>query len=451
MSNDKAAAPRPVCFMVMPFGEKATRTPNAPDKVDFTHLWHAALKPAIEACDYKAVRADEDMGTVIIKDMIERLVASDLIVADVSIANANVYYELGLRHAACETGCVMVAADWAEPVFDIKQFTRFTYPVPQKKVSDEQAKKIQDCIRTSLPEAAREKSPVYREVPGFPEPDREKLDAFREHIDATYDFQTEVRRIQLIREDEKRAEECNKLVDNTLQSKVVLPWVASDLLELVRGDGNWKEVLEFIDRLPDDIQRRPFIVEQQALALSKYGDHATSIAKLENLIRRSGASPERLGLLGGRYKRLYDESGKREHLNSSIDAYEKGMRLDLNAYYPGCNLPLLLRERGDSGDRERSVTVNHIVIEACESARENGTADEWVNPTLLVAAFVTGEVEKAKELATLVKREGAAKWELESALADMKRALDQLKEREGKAELNLIYDDLAALFPAKTE
>jgi hypothetical protein len=76
-----AGPPRPICFMVMPFGEKQTGAANAPDKVDFDRLWHAALKPGIEACGYRAVRADEDLGAAILKDMLERLVAADLVTA----------------------------------------------------------------------------------------------------------------------------------------------------------------------------------------------------------------------------------------------------------------------------------------------------------------------------------------------------------------------------------
>ena len=107
---------KPICFMVMPFSTKPT--PLGPDEagpkqVDFDALWEKALCPAIEACGYEPVRADQDSGALIIVEMIQRLAMADLVVADISIGNANVYYEIGVRHAAQRYGCVLISANWA--------------------------------------------------------------------------------------------------------------------------------------------------------------------------------------------------------------------------------------------------------------------------------------------------------------------------------------------------
>src|SRR6476469_2296530 len=112
--------PRPVCFMVMPFGVKDPRaTAPAPARVNFDVLWEKALRPGLDGLGYQPVRADQDLGALIIAEMLERLYFSDLVIADVTIPNGNVYYELGIRHAARDKGCVMVGADWAEPLFDV--------------------------------------------------------------------------------------------------------------------------------------------------------------------------------------------------------------------------------------------------------------------------------------------------------------------------------------------
>src|SRR5215467_8999868 len=44
---------------------------------------------------------------------------ADLVLADMTIANSNVYYEVGIRHAAKEKGCVLLAADWSRQLFDV--------------------------------------------------------------------------------------------------------------------------------------------------------------------------------------------------------------------------------------------------------------------------------------------------------------------------------------------
>jgi hypothetical protein len=49
------------------------------------------------------VRADQDTGALIITQMVERLYFADLVLADMTIPNGNVYYEVGVRHAAKKT------------------------------------------------------------------------------------------------------------------------------------------------------------------------------------------------------------------------------------------------------------------------------------------------------------------------------------------------------------
>jgi hypothetical protein len=59
--------PRPICFMVMPYRTKETRVdPPAPPKVNFDSLWEKAFLPAIEELGYQPVRADQDLGALII-------------------------------------------------------------------------------------------------------------------------------------------------------------------------------------------------------------------------------------------------------------------------------------------------------------------------------------------------------------------------------------------------
>src|SRR2546421_1848774 len=139
----------PICFMIMPYRTKPVadrHDPGIPAEVDFDRLWEAALKPAIEAMGYEPVRADQDLGALIIQEMIERLAISDLVIADVTIANANVYYEIGIRHAAKQQGCVMIAADWAKPLFDIDQMRQLRYTLPATVIDDAAAANIQEVL-----------------------------------------------------------------------------------------------------------------------------------------------------------------------------------------------------------------------------------------------------------------------------------------------------------------
>ena len=151
-----------ICFMVMPFGKKATGivAEGVPQNIDFDSLWFNALQPALVELEYDPVRADQDTSALIIQEMLERLAASDLIVADLSIPNGNVYYEVGFRHAMREAGCVLLSAEWSKPLFDMVQMRRLTYPLKSEVVAGDEAKTIRDLLVDKLPEMAKAKGPA---------------------------------------------------------------------------------------------------------------------------------------------------------------------------------------------------------------------------------------------------------------------------------------------------
>ena len=91
-------AQSPLCFVVMPFGQKADPA-GGPD-IDFDRIYKEALEPGIAAADMQPIRADEERaGGIIHKPMFERLLLCEYVVADLTTANANVFYELGFAHA----------------------------------------------------------------------------------------------------------------------------------------------------------------------------------------------------------------------------------------------------------------------------------------------------------------------------------------------------------------
>ena len=102
----------PSCFMIMPYGRKPTQAESGrgPAEIDFNALWDRAYVPAIKALGYEPVRADQDTSALIVSEMLERIYFADLVLADMTIPNGNVYYEVGIRHASQKTGCVLLAA-----------------------------------------------------------------------------------------------------------------------------------------------------------------------------------------------------------------------------------------------------------------------------------------------------------------------------------------------------
>jgi hypothetical protein len=132
------------------------------------------------------------------------------------------------------------------------------------------------------------------------------------------------------------------------------------LLLLLRDSVNtvadWNVVLDFVGKLPARLANEAEILEIRAFAAAQTGNNVQAIAELQTLIDLTQPTPERLGLMGGRYKRLANvatasDAERRQALEKSITYYERGMELDLNDYYCSSNLPRLYRKRAKAGGR----------------------------------------------------------------------------------------------------
>lgn len=450
---------RPICFMVMPFGTKPVVPPigGAPDKIDFDALWTKAFLPVIDELGYEPVRADQDVGAAIVVEMLERLFLSDIVVADMTIPNGNVYYEIGIRHACRPTGCVLISAAWAPPLFDLNQMRRLTYPLPEGAISDTTAAVVRTCLLEGAAKLAEGLTPMYQHFPGFP--DLAKLPAdrastIRGQLNALATFQARVRATRLIRDSDRRRSEAIALRDLSPAARPLSPMVALELVTLLRDCVGSEETVAFIDALPPSIRDADFVQEQRSLAVSNSGDHERAIGALEELIGRRGDSSERRGLIAGRYKRLAktardagDELAYRSNLDQAIEHYERGMRLDLNDFYPASNLPRLYKERGDPGDLERAAVAAQVAMLACDRDERS----EWRNPTRLGLAFDAGDVEKAMSYARMVARDGVAAWKLQSTLGDLERSVAQVDDAEKRQSLRATLDGLKALVPTQPQ
>lgn len=418
--------PEPVAFMVMPFDVKPTGhgDPAVPSEIDFDLLWFRVYRPVLAALGYRPVRADADVGALIITEMIQRLVLGDLVVADLTLPNANVYYEVGVRHAASRVGCVLAAAEWAQPVFDLAQMRQVRFPLPDGTIPPPVAEAARERLGEGLRPLAAGVSPVYSAVPGYPEArDPEQFAAFADLAGDLMAFDADVRAAYLAPRDEQRRR-AEEVLARHGHKHVVRQADALLLLRLLRDLVDWQAVLDYTASLPDDVAAHPLVLEQRCLALAKIGDPAVAVAQLEALIARYGETSERLGLLGGRHKQLYrqatDAGERRRYLDLAITAYERGVQADLNDYYPASNLPLLYRLRGLEGDAARAADAAVVATAACRRALARGSTDEWVRPTMLTLAFHRADVAGARRLADAVVVDGVSTWRVGTTVQDLR-------------------------------
>jgi len=442
-------------FMVMPFGRRPTQAESGkvPSEVDFNALWDKAFYPMLAELGYKPIRADQETGSLIINQMLERLYFSDLVLVDLTAPNGNVYYEMGIRQAACRSGCVLLAAEGTRPLFDVAQMRMVRYPLPFGEITDEMALAIRQAVAPSIAPMRSGTSPVFELLPGYPGPvDPSRAAGVRDQVEALATFQGDVRAARGAAPSQRLARFAT--LKERYRNDLQVPGIAIGLLRLlvfaIAAPEDWQQVLDYIDTLPEDTAAEAFVREQRALALGKLGRSEDAIDALMALVESAGATSEREGLIGGRCKELWRAARKEGReadaahwLDRAIDHYERGMALDLNDFYPSSNLPRLYRERDAPGDAVRALTALHVAGAACQRALDRGSTDEWVRPTLLGVQFDIPDPDKAEDLVRQVRREGAGAWKIQTTLQSLRESAVHAQDDATRHRLEAVLEQLA--------
>ena len=153
----------PRVFIVRPF--------NVKEGIDFDAVERVLIQPALRAAGLQgATTTDIAEAGNIREDMFRLLVTADLVVADLSIHNANVFYELGVRHGLRPKGTLLIRADVHEYPFDLQTDRFLLYDAVHPEATVE---KLTRALKDTLAASGTD-SPVYKMLPSlpFPEPDR---------------------------------------------------------------------------------------------------------------------------------------------------------------------------------------------------------------------------------------------------------------------------------------
>ncbi|MBV8400565.1 MAG: hypothetical protein JOZ17_17770, partial [Acetobacteraceae bacterium] len=165
-------------FLIMPFGRKAG--PDGKD-IDFDRVYRDYLEPAVEAAGLRPRRADaERRGGSIHADMFQDLLIAELVIADLTIDNPNVWYEIGVRHALRASGTVLTFALRSKLPLDLngQRMVRYTLTngAPDPANLAEELVALTAAITTTLGAwKGRKASPVYAQLPNLREPDWKSL------------------------------------------------------------------------------------------------------------------------------------------------------------------------------------------------------------------------------------------------------------------------------------
>jgi hypothetical protein len=161
-------------FVIRPFGIK---TDSAGGKIDFDHVHAELIGPALERTGFSGGTTGEIIEAGNIReDMFSLIIEADLIVCDITHHNANVFYELGIRHALRKRRTVLLKGS---PVADSTPFDILTDRYVSYQVSE--PAKARDSLTAAI-KATRVSdretdSPVFKMLPDLPEVDPTAIQA----------------------------------------------------------------------------------------------------------------------------------------------------------------------------------------------------------------------------------------------------------------------------------
>lgn len=450
MNNSKA-----ICFVDMPFGKKPDLASGV--EVDFDRIYEAAIKPAIEETHLEPIRGDrERTGGVIHIPMFGRLLLSEFVVVDMTLANPNVFYEMGIRHTAKPFSTVPIFAAIHNIPFDVALVRSIPYSLDQGYLSDESAKALKDAIAARLADAignASNDSPLFQLIPGFPSidlPDQVN-EIFQDQVRNSEEFRKRLTQARARPTDKERGAALLEIEQSLGNLKTAQASLLMELMLSYRDTSSWDRMIEISEVFPEALQDNVMVRQQRALALNRRnlpGDREKALLILEALIGEKGMDPETFGILGRVHKDRYKELRKKGSLmakaalDKAIEAYTKGFESDPRDYYPGINAVTLLVHKGDPQAVKEAERLKPLVSFAV-LRRVSTSGGYWDLATMLELSSINEDWNQAIDLLPKVLESAKAGWMINTTLENL-NLMKSGREQFGNstAELTEIIGEL---------
>lgn len=460
---------KPLCFIVMPFGLKPD-TGGLPN-IDFDRIYNNAIKPGVEDAGMEPIRADEERtGGIIHKPMFERLLLCDYVLADLTTANANVFYELGVRHTARPATTLTIFAKHQKIPFDVTFLRSLPYDLGKDNAFGEQeAAALRNAVSARLIELrdlARNHvpvdSPIFQLLSEWKPGDiaRIKTDVFRDQVQLNENLK---RKLSSIREKGKKSDtrdEARQELHNLIQDIGELDSVDAgsivDIFLSCRALEDWDGMILFYGQMPEVLKRQILVREQLGFAYNRragqkmnIADRVEALRVLEAVEDQQGPSSETCGLIGRIYKdkwkealdagRAMEASG---HLNKSIQAYLRGFLADQRDAYPGINAVTLLDISGDEKSMRKKAQLLPVVRFAVER-RIGDKADYWDHATMLELAVLDDNIDAVFEHLANALAAVRESWEPKTT-ADNLRLIERAR-KERRQDTSGLFEIITAL------
>ena len=152
--NSRNEDPEKTCFVISPIGDEGTETRNRAD-------WFLRIvETGLDGRHYRIERADKMTRPGLITEQIINAVSdADLVIADLTGQNPNVFYELAIRHREEKPVIHMILAG-ERPPFDVYDFRLVYYSIENPGLVDKAASELRDHIQETEKPSYKVSNPI---------------------------------------------------------------------------------------------------------------------------------------------------------------------------------------------------------------------------------------------------------------------------------------------------
>lgn len=342
----------PKCFVIMGFGLKTDFATGR--KLDLNKSYKLLIKPVVENKGLKCIRADEILHSGSIDyQMYKELYDADLVIADLSTANVNAFYELGIRHAFKKRTTIIISEDKYAYPFDLNHIKITNYTHLGEAIDYEEVIRFQQVLGNTIDIVLNKEetdSPIYTYLNGLTPPLFQNLLTAKDTLPDKLIDGSEINSIE--KNDLNEEEITPKLIsDNPTLSFLI------DQAEDALQERNYAASKAFfqaaLDLMPGESKNDPYLVQRLAFTTYKtrLPDKVTALHDAMELLKRLDIErtndTETVSLAGRIEKELFERGQGVQHLAYSIEFYQRGYFLLHNRYH-GLNLAFLFNKRVDS-------------------------------------------------------------------------------------------------------
>jgi hypothetical protein len=336
-------------FIVRPFGKKRVAIAEGQSvEVDFDAIDQALIKPALAANGLGGETTEVIAAAGNIRvDMFEMLITYDLVIADISIDNANVFYELGIRHGLRPKGTILLrfSTPGKDTPFDLKtdRYIAYDRTDPGAAVAL-LTQSIKETV-LSIHENGRADSPVFGLLPALSPPGPASLvvvpRSFQEAVEqAEAQARDGATTLALLGDEARRVRwgrEGLRLVGRA-QRRLSAFGAARETWEAVRKD------------VPDDIEANLML----ATIYQRLGNNVMASQACRRVLENKAAPPAKRADAHSQLARnekaawtkdftaletqdAQQQAISDQRLIDALEGYQAGFTEDLNDYYSGLN------------------------------------------------------------------------------------------------------------------